>query len=291
MPGLNEYHEIKVIKMLYIGDSGTAKTGALASLAKAGYKLRILDADNGIDSLAEQLRNDPIASALVDFQTVVDKKKSMKFGSKIKIICEGGAKAFGVALDLLNHWKYKDGAKDIDLGKPCDWGRDTVLVVDSLDHLGTAALDYNLELVARGGEQPQIQDYGSATRQLEQVIQLLCSSAIGCHVIIISHINQVEIDTGEGVELVRGYPAALGSKLSPKIGAYFNTTLIGKASGSGDKVKRVIRTVPTASIDAKNPVKGIPAELPVEEGLATFFKAYLGGHSVAESIPTKIIGA
>ena len=35
------------IKLLYIGDSGSGKTGSLASLVKDGYKIRILDYDSG----------------------------------------------------------------------------------------------------------------------------------------------------------------------------------------------------------------------------------------------------
>ena len=40
----------KITKCILLGDSGTGKTGALASLVKAGYKLRVLDLDNKLAS-------------------------------------------------------------------------------------------------------------------------------------------------------------------------------------------------------------------------------------------------
>ena len=38
-----------------MGDSGTGKTEALCSLVLAGYKLRILDLDNGLDIVKSYL--------------------------------------------------------------------------------------------------------------------------------------------------------------------------------------------------------------------------------------------
>ncbi len=275
MPNISDHKATNTIKMLYVGDSGCGKTGALASLATAGYKLRIIDADNGIDSLAAALAGKPGVD--VEYVTTVDKKTSVKLGKDIKIVTKGGAKAFGAALDLLNHWKYKDKAGNaVDLGKPEQWGTDTILVIDTLDHLGTAALDYVLELEGRGGAQPYQGDWGTAMRQLEQLIQLLSSDAVGCHVIINSHVAQVATEHVGGTEVFKGYPAALGSKLPPKIGAYFNVVIVGKKQGTGSKVKRVFSTVPTGNIDAKNPNTKIASELPIEDGLATFFKQYLG---------------
>ena len=58
MPALGQHQSSDIVKMLFIGPSGAGKTGALASLASAGYNLRILDMDNGLDVLANVL-NDP----------------------------------------------------------------------------------------------------------------------------------------------------------------------------------------------------------------------------------------
>ena len=61
MPALSDHQSSQTTKMLFIGDSGSGKTGALASLAAAGYNLRILDVDNGVDILANLLRDPQVA--------------------------------------------------------------------------------------------------------------------------------------------------------------------------------------------------------------------------------------
>mgnify|MGYP001496439716 CR=1 FL=1 len=49
MTSLADHHASSLVKMLYIGDSGTGKTGSLVSLVDAGYKVHVLDMDNGLD--------------------------------------------------------------------------------------------------------------------------------------------------------------------------------------------------------------------------------------------------
>src|ERR1700756_571809 len=51
MPRLVDHQSADTTKLLFLGDSGAGKTGALASLAGAGYRLRIADFDNGLDVL------------------------------------------------------------------------------------------------------------------------------------------------------------------------------------------------------------------------------------------------
>src|SRR6185312_12516236 len=72
MPTLADHPSSSVIKLLNIGESKTGKTGALASLVKAGYTLHILDYDNGLDILQTALRGDNAALARVHFATLRD---------------------------------------------------------------------------------------------------------------------------------------------------------------------------------------------------------------------------
>src|SRR6187397_320711 len=97
MPSLKQHQENKFVKTLYIGDSGTGKTGSLTSLVKAGYKLRVLDLDNGIDTLAQYCQEEcPELLANVEFESVRDKYKASPAGP----IIAGMPKAYVNALNL-----------------------------------------------------------------------------------------------------------------------------------------------------------------------------------------------
>lgn len=265
MPTLDSYNEDKPLKCLLIGASGAGKTGALGSLVDAGYKLRILDYDNGLDVLPqvitkrENLKNVSYVTLTDGLQLVGD-----------KIITKGMPSAFQKGLKLLNDWK-PEGEES--LGKATDWGRDTIIVVDSLTFMGQAALARVLFMNGRGGGKPEIQDWGDAMAQLEHVLGMLYSDAINCHVIVLTHIAFVGGD--EGAPLF-GFPSALGSKLPPKVGRYFNHTLQADVIGSGKAAKRVIRTKPNGLIDIKCPLKDIPETLPLATGLAEYFKLARG---------------
>ena len=53
MPSLANHQSNEYTKMLLEGDSGSGKTGSLASLVAAGFSLRILDMDNGLEPLKQ----------------------------------------------------------------------------------------------------------------------------------------------------------------------------------------------------------------------------------------------
>src|SRR4051812_13507500 len=115
MPSLANHQSNEFTKLLVEGDSGTGKTGALASLVSAGYKLRILDFDNGLDVLKQYiLRDCPENISNVEFRTLRDKRKASADGPVIA----GTPKAFVESIKLLDRWKYTDGANEIDLGVP-----------------------------------------------------------------------------------------------------------------------------------------------------------------------------
>jgi len=115
------------------------------------------------------------------------------------------------------------------------------------------------------------QTYGESQRLIEAVLGLLASAeSTPCPVIITSHITFVE--TAGGIN--KGYPASIGKALSPQIPRYFNSVIEAKTKGTGATAKHVIITVPDGLIELKNSGKpgSIPAEFPLETGLASFFK-------------------
>lgn len=258
MPGLNEHQSAQTAKLLLIGDSGSGKTGSLASLAKAGYKLAICDLDNGLDVLANLLRSDPAALARVEFETFNDSMKAK--GNKIM---PASASAWGQALDYLQ--------KLIDTRGP-----ETVIVIDSLTLLSRQAMYYVLKLENRLNQPPQIQDWGAAMSNIERLLEMLYSDEVTANVIITSHISYIGADS-ENNDPGRGYPSTLGQKLPPKVGRYFNAILMTKSSGTGSSAKRRIYTTSQGNVECKTPMPtGMPASFDLNTGLAEYFEKVLG---------------
>jgi len=271
MPSLSNHQSNRICKLLLIGDSGTGKTGALASLVAAGYKLRILDMDNGLDSLTQQCKQRKLDMSNIDFRTLRDKYKSSPIGPVI----EGIPKAFVEATQMLDNWKYTYDNQLIDLGKPETWTDDTVLVIDSLTFLSNAAMAWASAVKVPHGAKGQDGRavYGEAQKALEHILSLLTSEHFRANVIVISHITYIDRDDGTR----KGYPMATGQSLSPKIPAYFNSVALCESQGAGTNIKRTIRTAPTSMIDLKNPASFRMAEqLPIESALADFFKTLKG---------------
>jgi AAA domain len=267
MPTLANHQSSRFTKLLLIGNSGTGKTGSLASLVKDGYKLRILDFDNGLDSLAAAVRRScPDKLGQISFVTLRDKRKATPIGAVI----DGPPIAFVRSLQLLDHWK--DG--DVDLGVPSKWGPECVLVVDSLTFMADAAWDFREPLVPRGtgGKYDVRAVYKDAQDAVSATLGLLTNSSFETNVIVIAHVQYMTLQDGT----MKGFPTAVGSALGPQIPRYFNTVALCETTPSG---KRTIRTVPTALIDLKNPKPfdpGMVASFDIEDGMAKFFKVLRG---------------
>jgi len=264
MPSLDQHQSSTTTKLLLIGLSGSGKTGALTSLVEAGYKLRILDFDNGLDSLVIQCRQRcPASLGNVSFVSLRDKIKGTQAGP----VLDGMPTAFTRAMQLLDRWK--DG--DVDLGKPSDWGEDTVVVVDSLTFLSEAA--YNWAEAMNPGAKDKRQIYGAAQSAVENAIALLTGDNFKTNVIVISHIKFLDQPDGT----VKGFPTSVGNALSPKLPAYFNNVALCETKGQGQNVSRVLRTTSTGLIDLKSPASfKLAQELPITTALATFFETNRG---------------
>jgi hypothetical protein len=272
MPSLSKHQSNQFTKMLVMGDSGSGKTGALASLVCDGFKLRILDMDNGLETLKTFVeKNCPANLGNVEYRTLRDKYKSTAAGPVI----DGVPKAFVEAVKMLDHWKYKDGDTEVDLGPPAEWGAECILVIDSLTFLSDAAWDWREPLTPRGssGQYDKRAVYGDAQDAIEKVLALLTGETFRTNVIVIAHIRYV--DNPDGTK--KGYPTAVGSALSPTIPRYFNSVaLCTNIAG-----KRSIQTTATAMIDLKNPK---PFEMlpryDLGDGLSKFFKVLRGDHQI-----------
>lgn len=290
MPQLSSHASSTVTKMLFIGDSGSGKTGALASLAQAGYNLRILDLDSGLDVLSNLLRDPKSpygaeALARVTYETLTDPMQAVAG----KLVPKK-ATVWQRAIQLLQHWRVEkprgpavmssDGKPvpqpveyEYDLGPLVTWGPRDILVIDSLTMLSTAALNFVLSMNVRLGQQPHQSDWYTGQQMIESLLQMLYDENVRCNIILISHISYIGEENGPQ----HGYPASLGKALSPKIGRYFNTCVMAKTQGAGAAVKRKILTNSTQMVELKtsNPIN-IKPEYDLASGLAEIFTALRG---------------
>ena len=246
------------VKLICMGDSGTGKTGSLESLVRAGYRLRILDMDNGTQPLATFIaHNSPdkaeelLSSVLVE--SFRDEEVASIKGPKLK-----SARAFEYAMKTLTAWS--------DETVPAEWGPDHILVIDSLTMLGRAAFNF-ARFAAPGAKDPR-QWYFSAQQAIESIIAMVTSPDFHTNVIITAHVTIVE--TQDGVS--KGYPSSIGKAFAPHVVKYFSNIVLFQSSGTGRNFQRQITTVPTAVIDLKNAAPfRLDNTLSIEEGMAQIF--------------------
>jgi hypothetical protein len=291
MAPIKQHQSNTTTKLLLIGASGSGKTGALASLAEAGYKLRILDIDNGLDVLknyvtkpeSPYVKRNPRIAENVSFVTLTDPMKNLG-----GVLVPARVTVWDRCMNMLYHWKDAEE----DFGKIADWGGDTVLVIDSLSMLSTAALNKHLQMQGALGKSRTSnegrRDVGMAQNLLRQFFYTIYDSSLRCNIILTSHItftNEMgERPTSPSSDNLspppgKGYPSAIGRALSPDIPRWFNSSLHIDATVLGGKpVHRIYTkahgTGENAVIMAKNPAPmSVKDEYPIETGLADYFKA------------------
>lgn len=270
MPSLSD-HQQQPVKLLFVGNPGSGKTPALTSLVEAGYNIFVYDFDNLLGSLLQIVKQRcPDRLGQIKYQTFTDKMKmpdapALMIGSRMEIpsFTKGTPDAYVRGLRQLSHWKEDSD----DLGDPGTWGNKNVVVIDSLTSAAQAAYRYckGMNPLAKEGQT----HYFNAQQLIMNMLYLLGSESFRTHVIVIAHIDYSK----DQYDLTKGFPKSIGSALNTQIGGVFNSILLAESTGSGGNVKRVIRTNSTGIVDLKNGGLKIPDVLPLETGLADFFKA------------------
>jgi hypothetical protein len=280
LPNLANHQSNNFVKLLLIGDSKAGKTGSLVSLAKAGYKLRILDLDNLLDPLKYFIQREcPERMANVEYRTLRDKRKSGATG----VVISGQPKAYIDTIKMLDRWKYTDDlGNEVDLGVPSEWGPDCILIIDSLSRLCDAAYDWREPLTPAGksGERDGRAIYGDAQDAIENLLAMLTGPLMATNVIVIAHGLYMEL--GDGTSKI--FPQGVGQKLSPKIPQYFPSVIYYKNTAG----KRTIQLRSSPMIDLANPAPfAMPESLTIETGLAEFFAVLRDPPKQETAIPPK----
>lgn len=310
MPGLIST-ETENAKMLYIGDSGHGKTGSKAALVAMGYRLRMVDTDNGFKILRALLTDDehyPYASWMkkagidpaepgrvsyipidvpIDTQ---DRSIQRKSGTiSYSILAPASSKAWSTVVDLLN--KGWIDPEQGDLGQITDWDNDTVLDFDTLSTLSELAMYWNQDMNGRLGslEDDHGRDTGAAQELIRRLMLKLTNPSVRCNVIATTHITRADVSRGAALSPeailraaaekhitpnldARGFPSAIGRALSPVMGKRWNDLFIVDRAGSGPGAERRIYSTPINNTDAKHSA-WVEDSYPIDTGLASIFAA------------------
>ena len=258
MPDLSAHPSSKIVKALVCGGSGTGKSHLLTTLANAGYRLFILDYDNGLDVVRHKTL--PQFHRNVLYHTLTD-----KLGGP-KAVPQGLPQAYTKGIALLDKWEPES------YGNPRTWGPDDVLVIDSLTFMGNAIFRYVMSMNNRLGLPKRQADWGEAMEMQEGVLAYLYDESVKCNVVVNAHVTYASNDESGGI--VKGYPSGLGTKLPPKIPRYFDHVLGTERQGVGSQVKYKLLTKALGPMDLKSPVPNLANEL--EPDLAAYFKLASG---------------
>jgi AAA domain len=266
------------VKTLFMGESGSGKTCALHSLLQAGYKVAVLDLDNGIEAL-RSLCSEETASKL----TYLTLTEPMRFAAGR--IVPAKATVWTRAMTTLNDWKNSDPAIGTicALGPVSKWGPDRVLVIDTISTLSQAALNFHLAMNgALGGVRSANEarrDIGAAQELIRTLLQYLFDISLRCNVIASSHITYVkqegsgQLTPGENAP-TQGFPSAIGRALSPEMPRYFNSVLLCRTAGAN---QRQICTTTQGNINLKTTApRLLKPTYDQAIGLAEIFKTLQG---------------
>lgn len=281
---LSEIMATPLFRGLITGYPGAGKTSSLAALANAGFKLRVLDFDGNPESLAQYTR--PEFYGNVDVQSFEDKLTLQ--GPIIGVA--GMPTAFPNAWKAMDSWKYKRGDKEIDLGSSKEWGPDTIVVLDGLTGLSTAAMAYARAAMNKTILNTTRAVWGVAAANVESFISRLTSMQNRHHVIVISHLKIIGpegIADGDDdftkslkeakadIIPTRLFPSAVGRQLPQQVAGHFPVVIAAEAKTYGNKVRRVLLADAQPNQDTKLPIQELEklGALPIETGLLTIFDA------------------
>lgn len=294
------------IKMMVLGDTGSGKTGALASLIAAGFNVRLIDFDNGTDVLKDLLRNptsiytkahpslwtaEQASTALTRFryETCIDPKRA--FGGSINA---SGALAWQKAVRLLENWKTDDAQ----YGPITTWTSRDILVLDTLTFATKRIIDFNMAMNKNLGQMPTFnRDFRPAQFHIENLLGLLFDPSVKCNVIVNCHIawftERPTTTNAKGEANMtansqfaserKGFPDTVGQALWLKIGRYFNNVVQAKTISVGRRAINTQNDLNLEMLKTSAPLK-VKRQYPIETGLLELFHDL--GASVASPAPS-----
>jgi hypothetical protein len=272
------------VKLMVLGHSGSGKTGGLASLASSGYRLWIIDFEDGIPILKSVLQEHYSGKGIANID-VLQISNDFKVAADKLIPETKGWNKFNNALSSWDKprvpgapfWAYSLGDSD-------------VIVLDTLSGLCDLVRDYVLGLNGRLDLGARMQDYKQMQELLDFAFRSLAGDKCKAHLIVNAHVQ----DYREGGETVNdpknpsqktivggkdvGFARSSGKTFSRSCGRYFNNVLYleeepglrGSERIYNTQPKGIVRVKTSSPYTAKRSYK-------IENGLAEFFRDVRGG--------------
>jgi hypothetical protein len=253
-------------RVLIYGDPASGKTGALAQLANAGYRLLIFDFDQNSRVIGSFLKPDA-ADIYVNTYAVAKMTGTNLFAGNKGDAAQAALKEMRHFVGMLQHWKTESE----DLGPASSLTAKDVLVIDSGTFLGEL-----LFMAAKADPEANKHtptQYRIAGEYYSAILDYLCGSKVGASVVVLTHVTQTGDKDSEGkfIGKPKDIPVALGDKMSKRMPSYFSDIWRLEVDRTG---QRRFRTAATAheGLRTSNPSK-IKAEEPFD--LAAMFNRLL----------------
>lgn len=283
-------------KSILIGAPKTGKTGSIASLVNAGYRVILAAFDPGQDILLNS-----ISPALRDNLIILPFEDRRGEGSgKLTVGMVGEPVAFPKFVRFLNDGRARrsrdQGGDVVDLGPSESWGEDTFLVVDNLSSLSKSAFARLLHAQGLNKQTRRRRDWMLAQDEVDDILIQLASSFYRYHLVVLAHwtvqgprewededkkdpaktdYNNELRDREKDLIPTKQVPMSIGRALSRNLTQHFPSVIWAELD---DSDRRIFNLAPAKVRDSGVPVRPgvLPATLPIDTGLLDIFNAVTG---------------
>jgi len=253
-------------RVLVYGDPASGKTGALAQLANAGYRLLIHDFDQNARVIGSYLKPGTGDVYLSTYEVAKMTGTNLFAGNRADA-AQAALKEMRRFCQMLQHWKTETE----DLGPSIELTAKDVVVLDSGTFLGEL-----LFMAAKADPEANKHtptQYRLAGEYYAAILDYLCGKKMGASVVVLTHITQTGEKDSEGkfIGKPKDIPVAIGEKMSKRMPSYFSDIWRLEVDRTGN---RRFRTAATAfeGLRSSNPLK-IKGEEPFD--IASMFNRLL----------------